>query len=824
VVLTAVTSAAPREGIDFFPLTVDYREKTSAAGKFPGGFIKREGRPTTKETLTMRNIDRPIRPLFPKDFKNEVLIMSMVLSADQQNDPDVPAMIGASAALTISSIPFEGPTAAVRIGRVNKEFVVQPTNAELEASDLDLLVGGTVEAVNMIEVGAREVSEKDCADGIALGHRQVVQICEMILELKKLCGKPTEWKPPAPDTELTAAVEGRAAAKLREIKGRPGKQARNNEVDELRKAIIAELAPAAEPGGPKPRWSRNQVSAAFEEINEKVTRRLIIEGTRPDGRAPGDIRPITCEVGVLPRTHGSAVFSRGETQALVTATLGTSADEQVIDGLTEEYAKKFMLHYNFPSFSTGEVKLPRGPGRREIGHGALAERSVEGVLPTPDKFPYTVRIVSDILESNGSSSMATVCGSTLALMDAGVPIRQPVAGISIGWVREDGKDVLLTDILGEEDHYGDMDFKVAGSGNGITGVQLDLKARGIPHDLIARTLEQAREARIKILRDMLAVISRPRAAISKYAPRLLRLTINPEKIGKLIGPGGKTIKRIQDETGAKINVEDDGTVEISGSSDGAEQARKQVELLTEEVKVGTVYTGKVISIKDFGAFIELVPGQDGLCHISELADGYVDRVTSVVQIGDVVKVKVIAVDDQGRVKLSRKAVLREEGGGAGLPACPEGREPREGRPAEHGHSRHEGGGRRHEHGDRGHRGERGDYGRGEGRRERSDRPPRSEGEYAERGGGGYGERSGGGGRAEGPDRGEREPGYDRGRERGERGERGGSAGGGGGRRFEPRRGDEPRRVEREPRSSAPPEPETPEPVERPERDEFEDER
>ncbi|MGC8623935.1 MAG: polyribonucleotide nucleotidyltransferase [Phycisphaerae bacterium] len=658
VVLTTVVSSDPRPGVDFFPLTVDYREKTSAAGKFPGGFIKREGRPSTKETLTARMIDRPLRPLFPLGFFDEVLIQSIVLSADGQNDPDVLAMIGASAALAISSIPFEGPIGAVRVGRINGQLVLMPTQAEMDTSDLDLLLTGTAQSLNMIEVGAREQSESSILEAITFGHNFIRQLVVMQQELTTKVGKPKVCVLHAPAEKLVTQIAA-YADRLRQARQIPGKQDRNQAVELLKKEITEKLT-ALDAAG-KPANDPAHVAMAISQVEEKVVRDLILSGVRPDGRDYTTIRPITGQVGVLPRTHGSAVFCRGETQALVTTTLGTGDDEQIVDGLGEEYSKKFMLHYNFPPFATGEVKRIMGPGRREIGHGALAERSLEPVLPAPEQFPYVVRVVSDILESNGSSSMASVCGGTLALLDAGVPLIRPVAGISIGLVSEGTREVLITDILGEEDHFGDMDFKVSGTTQGITGIQLDLKIHGLRIDQIAATLEQARIARLQILDKMHAIIPTHRAEISPFAPRLLTIHINPEKIGKVIGPGGKTIKKIVETTGAKIDIEDDGTVFISAlGMQAAERAREEVERLTEDVKVGRIYTGKVSSIKDFGAFIEVIPGVDGLCHISELSDKYVKNALDEVKMGQEIRVKVIAIDDQGRIKLSRKQAMRDE--------------------------------------------------------------------------------------------------------------------------------------------------------------------
>ena len=668
VVFGAVVRAEPREGIDFFPLQVDYRERRAAAGKFPGGFMKREGRPTTKEILTARLIDRPLRPLFPKGFMDEVQIHLNVLAFDGQNDPDIFSGIAASAAVAISDIPFLTPTAHVRVGRVDGKLTLNPTVEQLEYSEFDLVVAGTKHFVNMIELGGREAKEDDVADAIEFGHRAVIEIVGMIEELQGKAAKPKEAHLHNPDAGFVDAIRARVTDKIREVKGKAGKQDRADAVDKILDDLLLEMAPpmndpnASYQSTVAMREKQKQVRAVFAEVEEQVTRETILSGVRPDGRDYHSIRQISCSVGVLPRVHGSAVFSRGETQAMCTVTLGTSRDEQLVDGLIDEYSQKFMLHYNFPSYSVGEVRPIRGPGRREIGHGALAERSLLAVLPGIEKFPYTVRIISDILESNGSSSMASCCGGCLALMDAGVPITKPVAGISIGLVKEGDKSVLLTDIIGEEDHFGDMDFKVCGTRDGITAIQLDIKIEGIDYKIIRESLQRAREARLTILDKMAAVLPAPRPEISKYAPRLLTVKIDPEKIGKLIGPGGKNIKKLQEETGAQIDIEDDGTVFISAvEASSAERARDLVEAITAEVKVGKIYNGRVVSIKEFGAFIEIAPETDGLCHVSELSDRYVQNVNDVLNIGDEVRVKVILIDDQGRIKLSRKAAMKEEG-------------------------------------------------------------------------------------------------------------------------------------------------------------------
>ena len=656
VVLVAAVEGNAIPGRDFFPLTADYREKVYAAGKFPGGFIKRETRPSTKETLTSRLIDRPIRPLFPVGYVNEVQVQAMVLSFDKENDPDVLAIIGASASLHISPIPFTKPIGAVRVGRVDGQFVVLPTHTQMEESDLDLIVAATRDAVCMIEGFARELPEDVVADAVAFAHHQILIIIDAIEELRTKCGLGEKKLPANPEPDpIIDELHKKYGEEFRKRYVTEGKLARYAALSELKDHIKKDYAV---PEGQTPKATPEQISAAFSTLKERIFQEITMTGTRIDGRPLDLVRPISCDVSLLPRTHGSAVFQRGETQALVVVTLGTGQDEQKVDGLQDEFAKKFMLDYNFPSFSVGECKPIRGPGRREIGHGMLAERSLKAVIPPANKFPYTIRLVSEILESNGSSSMASVCGGTLALMDAGVPIKQPVAGISIGLVTKGDSYVLLTDIQGDEDHYGDMDFKIAGTQNGITGIQLDIKLDGITDEIIRAALEQARIARREILRNMLLTLRAPRKAISDRAPRLLQVKINPEKIGLLIGPGGKMIRAIQDETGAKLDVSDDGTVNIAHSeSAGAEEAKRRIEVLCQEIKVGNEYEGKVTSIKEFGAFVEITPGRDGLCHISELDYAYVGRVDDVVKVGDRIKVKVIGIDDQDRVKLSRKALL-----------------------------------------------------------------------------------------------------------------------------------------------------------------------
>ncbi|MEN8148426.1 MAG: polyribonucleotide nucleotidyltransferase, partial [Planctomycetota bacterium] len=661
VVLVCATDGGPREGLDFFPLTMDYREKTAAAGKIPGGFFKREGRPNNKEILTMRMMDRPIRPLFPDGFRSDIQVMASVLSADTENDSDILAINGASAALSISAIPFNGPVGAVRVGQVDGELVLNPTYPQREESDLDLVIVGTDNAVTMVECGARELTEERMLEAIAFGHEAVKEFCAMQNELRELAGKEkAAVTPPEKDEELYGKVFGEYEAAIRTAMETEGKFAKGAAIKAVRNGAIEVLVPdaAENPDAVK------AVKKVFYDLEKHVIRQKALEGVRVDGRGPTDIRDIECEVSFLPRTHGSALFTRGETQALVQTTLGTTDDEQIIDGLQDEYRKNFLLHYNFPPYSVGETRRLFGPGRREIGHGALAERAIQPVLPEHESFPYTIRITSEITESNGSSSMATVCGGTLSLMDAGVKIRRPVAGIAMGLVMEDDRHQILSDILGAEDHSGDMDFKVAGTQNGITALQMDIKMTGVPEDVMAQALNQARDGRIYILRKMLQALNRPRAEISAHAPKMFSVQIPKDRIGMLIGPGGKNIRRMQEDYACSINVDDDGMVKIfSVNSEGAGKARDEVELLGKEAKMDEVYKGRVISTKDFGCFLELWPGTEALCHISELSDGYLDRVEDAVSIGDELEVKVIAIDDSGRVKVSRKAVLTGSSGG-----------------------------------------------------------------------------------------------------------------------------------------------------------------
>jgi len=660
VVLVTAVVGSEIPGADFIPLTVDYREKTYAAGKIPGSVFKREGRPTTKETLTMRIIDRPIRPLIPSGFRNELQVMGIVLAFDKENDPDILSMNGASAALAISGIPFHGPVGAVRVGLVEGDFIINPTIAQMEQSKLDLVVAATMNSVTMVSAGAAEVEESVILDATLYAHKEIKKIVALQDKLVQLAGKPkTPFELPSVNENLYGLIKSRAYDDIVTRCQIDAKEAQADSLHELRDALVSEFAP--DETAP---YTPDEVKAAFQKLEKEAIRQMILSGKRPDGRGLTDIRPITCEVDVLPRVHGSALFTRGETQVLVVATLGTAMDEQRIgiDDLADEFTKRFMVHYNFPPFSVGEVRRIGAPSRRDLGHGALAEAALNPVAPTEDTFPYTIRLVSDVLESNSSSSMATVCGGTLAMMDAGVPIKHPVAGIGMGLVIEGDELRVLSDIMGKEDHYGDMDFKVAGTQRGITGLQMDVKIPGVTREILQVALEQARAGRMEVLRAMLAAIKRPREAISVYAPKIARILINPEKIGRLIGPGGKTVRRLQEETGTKIEIDDDGTVLISGTDlDSVEKAKASVQGLTEEVEVGKTYNGRVTSVKDFGAFVEILPGQEGLVHVSELSDSYVRNTSDVVHVGEDITVKVIGIDDQDRIRLSRKAVLRDEG-------------------------------------------------------------------------------------------------------------------------------------------------------------------
>jgi len=674
VVMCTAMRANPRPGLDFFPLQCDYRERLSAGGRFPGGFRKREGAPNEKEILTMRMIDRPIRPLFPDGFIDECQIQCWAMSHDGQNDTDVIACSGASAALSLTDAPFQGPVATVRIGRVmtddGSQFIINPTHAQMEYSDLDLVLSGHSDGVNMIEVGAAEVSDEDMLAAIEFGYENGCKpILEMQEELKAKVGKdPVINSLNVPDDDVMEEVIAACGKEMEAARRIAGKADRSAAVDALREKVLSENFSMPE-GVTYDVYKTAEKRAgmareAFRSVEKKTTRRLIAEeGVRADGRGSDEIRAIEIDCGIFPRTHGSCLFQRGETQSIVTCVLGTAKAEQIVDGLMPEYAKKFYLHYNFPPFCVGEAGRIMGPGRREVGHGALAERSLLGILPDVDDFAYTVRLVSDITESNGSSSMASVCGGCMALMDAGVPIKATCAGISVGRFSSGDKIVYVTDILGEEDFFGDMDFKVCGTRDGITGIQLDLKARGLWFDEIKTIFAQAKKGRLEIIEQMEGVLAEPRSEMSAYAPKLVQIKIDPDKIGKLIGPGGKMIRGICERTGATVDVEDDGTVTIASTDQASgAQALAEVEAVAAEIKVGTVYEGKVVSTKDFGAFIEIATGTDGMCHISELAHGYVANVSDVVSIGDTVKVKVINVDPTGRIKLSRKALLEPEEG------------------------------------------------------------------------------------------------------------------------------------------------------------------
>ncbi|NLF94463.1 MAG: polyribonucleotide nucleotidyltransferase [Oligosphaeraceae bacterium] len=657
MVLVCACSAAPRPGIDFFPLQVEYRERFAAAGKIPGGFFKREGRPTEKEILTARMTDRPLRPLFPEGFINEVQIVSTLLSADGENEPDVLSILGASAALMVSDIPFNGPVGAVRVGRINGQFIANPTNTEISKSDLDLVYAGIAGKVIMIEGRGKEISEEDLRDAMLFADSIVIRQIEAQKELAARVNKAkSAYVPNVPTPEFLAACEEFCADRLAAACSAPGKLERQNQQNELFAALVTEMTPRFSDAAGNP----PDFKLVWEILLEKAIRGLVLEnGIRQDGRKLDELRPISCEVGVLPRVHGSALFQRGDTQALVVATLGSSGDAQDFDVITGgAKSKSFMLHYNFPNFSTGEVGRYGSTSRREIGHGALAERSVAEVLPA--EYPYTVRVTSEILGSNGSSSMATVCGSSLALMDAGVPVSDAVVGISVGLVTGQHKREFLVDILGSEDHYGDMDFKVSGTSKGITGFQLDLKIAGLDLDGMYQAMLMNKAARSKIRAIMNACLDKPRAELSKFAPQMCVVKINPEKIGALIGPGGKNIRGIQDSTGAQINVEEDGTVKIfTPDGEAMAQAKYLVESCTGEVEVGSIYNGVVKTVKDFGAFVEILPGQEGMVHISELSDARVEKVEDVCKVGDKITVKVVGIDDRGRVRLSRKAALKE---------------------------------------------------------------------------------------------------------------------------------------------------------------------
>jgi polyribonucleotide nucleotidyltransferase len=656
VLSTVVFAKSPMEGRDFLPLTVEYRERAYAGGKIPGGFFKREGRPDEKETLTCRLIDRPCRPLFPKNFRQEIQVINFVISADNEHDPDVLAMVGTSAALALSGLPFDGPIGAVRVAVVDGKPVANPTYAQQAGSPLEIVIAGTEDAILMVESGGKEIAEDQMLEAIAFGHEQCRALARIQKDLMSKAAKPRMAFDAnvGADPALAARVKELASAKVVQALSVHEKQARAKAMEAVFEEVCQAVG-ADESTLPK-------VREYFEKVEKAEVRRLIVDnGIRVDGRSVKEIRPIWSEVEYLPRAHGSALFTRGETQALVAATLGTKNDEQKIESFEGDVYRRFMLHYNFPPFSTGEVKRFGTAGRREIGHGALAHRAIEAVLPSKDEFPYTIRVVSDILESNGSSSMATVCGASMALMDAGAPLKAPVAGIAMGLVKEGDKVGILTDIMGTEDHYGDMDFKVAGTEKGITALQMDIKIKGVSIDIMRQALAQAREARLHVLEKMAETIKGPRPSLSPYAPRFVTIKIRPEKIREIIGPGGKVIRGIQEKTGAKIDVEDDGKVTIfSSSNDAAQAALGMIQDICREVELDRIYVGKVKSIKEFGAFVEVIPGTEGLLHISQIAESRIRAVGDVLTEGDIVVVKVIEIDGNGKMRLSRKAALRDQ--------------------------------------------------------------------------------------------------------------------------------------------------------------------
>jgi polyribonucleotide nucleotidyltransferase len=654
VLVTAVAKSTATPGRDFFPLTVNYVEKHYAAGRIPGGFFKREGRPTEKETLTSRLIDRPIRPLFPDGFYNDVQVVATVLSVDPEIDPDIPSLLGASAALAISGLPFNGPVGAARVGWKDGKYLLNPTNKDLTTSDLHLVVAGTEKAVLMVESEAEGLSEEVMLGSVVFGHEQMQIAIKAIKEIAAEAGKPRwNWQASADDPELVNAVALHAQAALGQAYSITEKLARQTRVKEIKNQTTTTLT-----AGDSPKWNEDQVDTVLHKLESNIVRQRVLNGEpRIDGRDAKTVRPITVKVGVLPRTHGSALFTRGETQALVITTLGTGRDSQIIDGLEGERREPFMLHYNFPPFSVNETGMMGSPKRREIGHGNLARRGVQAVMPDMEKFPYVIRVVSEILESNGSSSMASVCGTVLSLMDAGVPVKAPVAGVAMGLVLEGGRFKVLTDILGDEDHLGDMDFKVAGTKDGITALQMDIKVEGVTPEIMKVALEQAREGRLHILAEMNKVIREPREKMSEWAPSIITLKIDPEKIRDVIGKGGAVIRQITEETGTTIDIENDGTVKIASVSGAAgREALRRIELITADVEVGRIYEGKVARLMDFGAFVTILPGRDGLVHISQISNERVERVSDKLKEGDVVRVKVLEVDRQGRIRLSMRDV------------------------------------------------------------------------------------------------------------------------------------------------------------------------
>lgn len=655
ILVTATASKEPREGIDFFPLSVDYEEKLYSVGKIPGGFIKREGRASEKAILTARLIDRPIRPLFPNGFRNDVQVIATVLSVDQDNSPEIASMIGSSIALSISDIPFSGPIGAVNVGLIDGKFIVNPNSEERETSQLDLTVAGTKDAIMMVEAGANVVAEETILEAIFFAHDEIKRICDFIEGITKEVGKDKlEFEVFVPDKELEEKIIEYGTESLIDAINTVEKQEREEKIDEVSNKIFEHFIEE---------YPDNEadIKEVIDSIIKKEVRRLILEGIRPDNRKPDEIRPISCEVGILPRTHGSGLFTRGQTQVLTVTTLGASSDVQILDGLGEEESKRYMHHYNFPPYSVGETRPIRGPGRREIGHGALAERALEPVIPSVDEFPYTIRLVSEVLSSNGSSSQASVCGSTLSLLDAGVPIKASVAGIAMGLIKEEEKTVILADIQGMEDHLGDMDFKVAGTREGITAIQMDIKIAGIDREILKEALKKAREGRLFILSKMEEAIASPRPELSKYAPKIFTMNIDPDKIREVIGPGGKVINKIIDETGVKIDIDDDGRIDIAAeNAESGNKAIKMIEDIVRDVEVGEVYMGKVVKITSFGAFLEVLNGKEGLLHISNISKERVKRVEDVLKVGDEVMVKVTDIDKQGRINLNRKVLLSDE--------------------------------------------------------------------------------------------------------------------------------------------------------------------
>lgn len=655
IMANVAASKEPRQGIDFFPLSVDFEEKLYSVGKIPGGFIKREGKPGDKAILTSRLIDRPLRPLFPKGYRNDVSVTVTVLSVDQDCSPEIAGMIGSSIALSISDIPFEGPTGSVNIGLIDGKFIVNPNSKEREQTQLHLIVSGTKEAIMMVEAGANEITEEVMLDAILFAHEEIKKICDFISTIQLQVGKEkSDYLKFQCDELIEKEIREYASPIINEAIIEEDKLKRQENIDNFKaeaKAIFLEKYPEKE---------ADIDDALYSIVKEKVRENILLRGIRPDNRKIDEIRKISCEVGLLPRTHGSGLFTRGQTQVLTVTTLGVSSDEQTLDGISEETSKRYMHHYNFPSYSVGETRPSRGPGRREIGHGALAERALEPVIPSVEDFPYTIRLVSEVLSSNGSTSQASVCGSTLSLMDAGVPIKSPVAGVAMGLMKEDQNVVVLTDIQGMEDFLGDMDFKVAGTRDGITAIQMDIKVHGIDKNILTDALNKARTGRFFILDKMLECIDKPREEVSKYAPKIIQMTINPEKIRDVIGTGGKVINKIIEETGVKIDIEDDGSVTIAAENvDSAYKAKKIIESIVKEIEVGEILLGKVVRLTAFGAFVELTDNKDGLLHISQISDKRVAKVEDVLKVGDEILVKVIEIDQQGKIKLSRKEALKE---------------------------------------------------------------------------------------------------------------------------------------------------------------------